>query len=182
MFLLGPKCLPGGGRSAILLVVQEQVAQTTYSLKRRRASKTELDAWGAFLRAGSSSTQALEAALADTGVSYSEYDVLLNVLNGARDGMRPTELAGSVVITKSGLTRLVDRLVERGYLERRACPSDRRGQLIVATPDGRRAFRRAAPNVVRAIGTLFGGQSADDVALFRRASERIAKAAEAFTP
>lgn len=175
--------------------MQEQVAQTTYSRgpaadaaagrgekRRRRASKAELDAWGAFLRAGSSSALAIEAALTDTGVSYSEYDVLLNVLNGARDGMRPTELAESVVITKSGLTRLVDRLVDRGYLERRACPSDRRGQLIVATADGRRAFRRAAPNVVRAIGTLFGGQFADDVATLREACERITKAAETLTP
>src|SRR5438105_11831649 len=161
----GRSACPTGGRSAILLVVQEQVAQTTYSAKRRRASKTELDAWGAFLRAGSSSTLALEAALADTGVTYSEYDVLLNVLNGARDGMRPTELAESVVITKSGLTRLVDRLVEPGYLQRRACPTDRRGQLIVATADGRRAFRRAAPNVVRTIGSLFGGHTDDAAAL-----------------
>lgn len=162
--------------------MQEQVAQSTYSAKRRKASKAELDAWGAFLRAGSSSALALEAALADTGVSYSEYDVLLNLLDGARDGMRPTELAEAVVITKSGLTRLVDRLVERGYLERRVCPSDRRGQLIVATPDGRRAFRRAAPNVVRTIGTLFGGQFNDDVVALRQMCERIAKAAEAMTP
>lgn len=161
--------------------MQEQVAQSTYSAKRRKASKAELDAWGAFLRAGSSSALALEAALADTGVSYSEYDVLLNLLDGARDGMRPTELAEAVVITKSGLTRLVDRLVERGYLERRVCPSDRRGQLIVATPDGRRAFRRAAPNVVRTIGTLFGGQFSDDVVALRQMCERIAKAAEAMT-
>lgn len=171
---------------AILLVVREQVAQTTYSAgpdqHRRRASEAELRAWGAFLRAGSSSAAALEAALAGTGVSHSEYDVLLNVATGPKDGLRPTELTERVVITKSGLTRLVDRLVERGHLERRPCESDRRGQLIVMTAEGRRAFRHAAPNVVRAIGTMFGAQFAErDTAALRTACERIAMAAEAMT-
>jgi DNA-binding MarR family transcriptional regulator len=128
------------------------------------------------------SALALEAALTDTGVSHSEYDVLLNVATGPRDGLRPTELAERVLITKSGLTRLLDRLVERGYIERRACASDRRGQLIVLTSDGRRAFRRAAPNVVRAIGTIFGdGFTERDVMALRAACERIASAAESMT-
>jgi DNA-binding MarR family transcriptional regulator len=142
----------------------------------------ELGAWRAFLRASTSSTLALEAALADTGVSHSEYDVLVNVATGPKDGLRPTELAERVLITKSGLTRLLDRLVDRGYIERRACASDRRGQLIVLTVDGRRAFRRAAPNVVRAIGTMFGEHFSErDVTALRTACERIATAAEAMT-
>lgn len=162
--------------------MREQIAQSTYSPKRRRASDSELGAWRAFLRAGTTSALALEAALADTGVSHSEYDVLVNVATGPRDGLRPTELAERVLITKSGLTRLLDRLVERGYIERRACASDRRGQLIVLTSDGRRAFRRAAPNVVRAIGTIFGeGFTERDVLALRVACERIATAAESMT-
>lgn len=165
--------------------MQEQVVQSTYSRsseKRRRASGLELGAWRAFLRASTSSTLALEAALADTGVSHSEYDVLVNVATGPKDGLRPTELAERVLITKSGLTRLLDRLVDRGYIERRACASDRRGQLIVLTVDGRRAFRRAAPNVVRAIGTMFGEHFSErDVTALRTACERIATAAEAMT-
>ena len=171
--------------------MQEQVVQSTYSTetvpdgekRRRRASEPELGAWRAFLHAGTASALALEAALADTGVSHSEYDVLLNVASGPRDGLRPTDLALRVLITKSGLTRLLDRLVERGYIERRACPSDRRGHLIVLTPDGRRAFRRAAPNVVRAIGTIFGDRFSErDIAALRVTCERIATAAEAMTP
>ncbi|MDP9245248.1 MAG: MarR family transcriptional regulator [Chloroflexota bacterium] len=165
--------------------MQEQVAQSTYSRsteKGRRASGLELGAWRAFLRASIASSVALEAALADTGVSHSEYDVLVNVATGPKDGLRPTELAERVLITKSGLTRLLDRLVDRGYIERRACASDRRGQLIVLTVDGRRAFRRAAPNVVRAIGTMFGDHFSErDVTALRAACERIATAAEAMT-
>ncbi|MHB8631218.1 MAG: MarR family winged helix-turn-helix transcriptional regulator [Candidatus Limnocylindria bacterium] len=173
--------------------MQEHVDQTTYSgplqpaeaeagKRARRASDPEVGAWRAFLRAGTTSTLALEVALADTGVSHSEYDVLVHVATGPRDGLRPTELAERVLITKSGLTRLLDRLVERGYIERRACASDRRGQLIVLTNDGRRAFRRAAPNVVRAIGAIFGEHFSErEVTAFRVACERIAAAAEAMT-
>jgi DNA-binding MarR family transcriptional regulator len=135
-----------------------------------------------FLRAGTAADQALDAALAETGITHSEYEVLLHVAIGPREGIRPTDLADRVLLTKSGLTRLLDRIVERGYIERHACPTDRRGQLIVLTSDGRRAFRRAAPTVVRAIGTIFGDRFTDrDVAAFRAACERIATAAEAMT-
>ena len=165
--------------------MQEQVAQSTYSgpvEKGRRASDLEIGAWRAFLRAGTTSAVALEAALAETGVSHSEYDVLVNVATGPKDGLRPTELAERVLITKSGLTRLLDRMVERGYIERRACASDRRGQLVVLTSDGRRAFRRAAPNVVRAIGTIFGDHFSErDITALRVACEHIAKTAETMT-
>jgi len=191
---LGPEVLARPFAGAILLVVWEQVVESTYSAdpaagpaggraeRPRRASDPELGAWQAFLRAGTASAVVLEAALADTGVSHSEYDVLVNVATGPKEGLRPTQLADRVLITKSGLTRLLDRLVERNYIERRACASDRRGQLIVLTTDGRRAFRRAAPNVVRAIGTLFGDHFSErEVTDLRVACERIASAAEAMT-
>ena len=148
----------------------------------RRPTDPELGAWRAFLRAGSAAELAMEVALAATGVSHSEYDVLVNIAEGPREGLRPTELAERVLITKSGLTRLLDRLVERGYIERRVCASDRRGQLIVLTPEGRHAFRRATPNIVRAIGTILGGHLGDrEVEALRVACERIASAAEAMT-
>ena len=148
----------------------------------RRASEPELHAWQAFLRAGAASTLAMEAALASTGVSHSEYDVLVNIADGPREGLRPTELAERVLITKSGLTRLLDRLVQRGYIERRACASDRRGQLIVLTAEGRHAFRRATPIVVRAIGAIFAERFTErDIDALRSACDRIASAAEAMT-
>jgi DNA-binding MarR family transcriptional regulator len=168
--------------------VREQIAETTYSRpdgksdRGRRASDTELGAWRAFLRAGSASALAMDASLAPTGVSHSEYDVLVNVAGGAREGVRPTDLAERVLLTKSGLTRLLDRLVDRGFIERHACPTDRRGQLIVLTAEGRHAFRRATPNVVRAIGTILGdGFSERDIEGLRVACERIASAAEAIS-
>lgn len=172
----------------MLLVVREQVAATTYSpghdvhIRGRRPSDREVAAWRAFLRAGSAAALAMDSALTGTGVSHSEYDVLVNVAGAPREGVRPTDLAERVLLTKSGLTRLLDRLVDRGLIERRACLTDRRGQLIVLTPEGRHAFRRATPNVVRAIGTLLGGFSSGDIETLRVTCERIASAAEAITP
>ena len=120
--------------------------------------------------------------MAPTGVSHSEYDVLVNIADGPREGLRPTELAERVLITKSGLTRLLDRLVERGYIERRACASDRRGQLIVLTAEGRHAFRRATPIVVRAIGAILAERFTErEIDALRTACDRIASAAEAMT-
>jgi DNA-binding MarR family transcriptional regulator len=116
------------------------------------------------------------------GLSLSEYDVLLNMAEGPRDGLRPTDLAERIVLTKSGLTRLLDRLVELGYVERRACPSDRRGQLVVLTASGRRAFKRAAPTVVQSIATFFTDVlDGRDIASFARSCERVTAAAEALT-
>ncbi len=124
----------------------------------------------------------MEVALAATGVCHSEYDVLVNIAGAPREGIRPTDLAERVLLTKSGLTRLIDRLVERGYIERHACETDRRGQLIVLTPEGRHAFKRATPNVVRAIGTIFGEKFDDqEIDALRSACDRVATAAEAMT-
>ncbi len=169
--------------------MREHVVESTYSgpaaeraERGRRPSDREVGAWRAFLRAGSAAAFAVEAALAPTGVSHSEYDVLVNVAGGPREGVRPTDLAQRVLLTKSGLTRLLDRLVDRGFIERHACPSDRRGQLIVLTAEGRHAFRRATPNVVRAVGTLLGNGFSDaEIDALRVTCDRIASAAEAMT-
>ncbi len=81
---------------------------------------------------------------------------LLAVLGEASDaGVRPTDLAGASTLTKSGLTRAVDRLESAGLIERRECPSDGRGQLIALTAKGRQTLRRAAPEFFRSIARHF---------------------------
>jgi DNA-binding MarR family transcriptional regulator len=59
--------------------------------------------------------------------------------------LRMSELAAVVLLTRSGLTRLVDRLERRGLVERRRCPSDARGLLAVLTDEGLRRFEEARP-------------------------------------
>jgi DNA-binding MarR family transcriptional regulator len=106
---------------------------------------------------------------------------LLAVLGEAGDaGMRPTDLAEASTLTKSGLTRAVDRLESAGLIERRACPSDGRGQLIVLTANGRRTLRRAAPEFFRSVARHFADHLNErEIESVASAFERIAAAGRA---
>ena len=104
----------------------------------------ELAAWRGFLRAHSALTRALDAELvAEHGLSLSAYEVLLFLAEAPGGLMRMSELADSVLLSRSGLTRLVDRLEREGLVRREACPSDLRGQNAIVTDRGREVFAAA---------------------------------------
>ena len=77
------------------------------------------------------------------GLTLSEYEVLLHLAEHREGRMAMTELSAEIVLTPSGITRLIDRLVGRGYIVRAACPTDARRQHAVLTADGRRALTDA---------------------------------------
>lgn len=105
---------------------------------------SELAAWRGFLRVHAALTRELDAELAAIhGVPLSSYEVLLHLADGPDGGMRMSELAESVLLSRSGLTRLVDRLVREGLVRREACPSDARGQNAVVTDAGRELLATA---------------------------------------
>ena len=88
----------------------------------------ELAAWRGMLRAHSALVHDLDAELRDAhDLSLLEYEVLLVLSETPEGRMRMTELAGTVLLSQSGLTRLVDRLVLAGAVERTRCETDRRG-------------------------------------------------------
>ncbi|MDP9265702.1 MAG: MarR family transcriptional regulator [Chloroflexota bacterium] len=124
--------------------------------RSRRLSEIDLRAWSGFLRAHAEVKRALERDLERAGlIQLSDYGVLLELARGPAEGRRPIELASLASLTKSGLTRLVDRLETAGLVERRACASDQRGNLIALTARGRHVFRRAAPMHLRGIARYF---------------------------
>ena len=83
-----------------------------------------LAVWAAFLRAHSTLTAKLERELiAERALPLAWYEVLLQIKRAGRP-LRMQELAGSVLLSKSGLTRLVDRMEAAGLVERTNCPSD----------------------------------------------------------
>ena len=96
------------------------------------------------LRAHAELVRELDAELArEHDMPLSSYEVLL-FLNDSEDGrMRMSELADSALLSRSGLTRLVDRLERQGLLTRERCKSDARGWFAEITPEGRRAFGAA---------------------------------------
>src|SRR5574341_775451 len=93
-----------------------------------------LAAWAAFLRAHAAIKAKLERELlTERDLPLTWYEVLLHV-DAFGGGMRMQELARSVLLSKSGLTRLVDRMEAAGLVVRRTCESDRRGAFVDITP------------------------------------------------
>jgi DNA-binding MarR family transcriptional regulator len=123
----------------------------------------ELAAWRGFLRVHSALMKELDAELvAEHGLSLSSYEVLL-FLAGRPDGrMRMSELADSVLLSRSGLSRLVDRLERSGLVRREADEADARGLHAAITKDGRRLFNRARVTHLAGVRERFLGQLSDD--------------------
>jgi DNA-binding MarR family transcriptional regulator len=107
-------------------------------------NEEELAAWRGMLRAHAELTKELDAELArEHNLPLSSYEVLLYLADAPDGRMRMAELAESVLLSRSGLTRLVDRLEREGLLKRERCESDARGYFAQITPQGRRLFDRA---------------------------------------
>jgi DNA-binding MarR family transcriptional regulator len=118
--------------------------QETHTTPGADLSELELAAWRGFLQAHAVLARRLDASLeAEHGLPLSSYEVLLFLATAPDGRMRMSELADSVLLSRSGLTRLVDRLVREGYVERASCPSDKRGFFAVLTPAGMRRFEQA---------------------------------------
>ncbi len=120
------------------------------------ATRNSLDSWVAFLRAHSAITRQLNADLLTVHeLTLSDYEVLLR-LDGADGGMmRRVDLATSVVLTASGITRLLDGLERTGLVEKAACAADARVSYAKLTDAGRRKLREAAPTHLAGVEELF---------------------------
>jgi DNA-binding MarR family transcriptional regulator len=104
-------------------------------------SREELAAWRGLLRVHSAMTKALDAELVrEHGLSLSSYEVLLFLADAPDGRLRMSELADGVLLSRSGLTRLVDRMEGDGLLRRERCEDDARGYHALITPKGRALF------------------------------------------
>lgn len=115
-----------------------------------------LRAWIAFLQAHAAVTRRLEAELqAERALSLADYDALVQLAIADDRRLRMSELADRVVLSRSGVSRLVDRLEGHGLVARRACPTDARGSLAELTPAGLDCLRDAAPVHLRGVDAHF---------------------------
>lgn len=115
-------------------------------------STTQMGAWRMFLRAHAQVTRSLEADLvAEHDLALASYDVLVQLSEAQGRRLRMTELAERVLLSRSGLTRLVDRLERDGLVARQACPADARGTHAVLTPAGLDRLRAAWPTHLRGV-------------------------------
>ena len=104
----------------------------------------ELGAWRGLLRVHSALVKALDAELlAGHDLPLTSYEVLINLQAAPDHRRRMAELAEGVLLSRSGMTRLVDRLEREGLLERDACDSDGRGTFAVLTDKGEALLSQA---------------------------------------
>jgi DNA-binding MarR family transcriptional regulator len=109
-----------------------------------RFTELELDAWRGFLRTHATLVRELDEQLTERhGLPLSSYDVLIQLDESPEGRLRMSNLAEAVLLSRSGLSRLVTRLEKQGLLEREECPSDARGAFAVITAEGRARLAEA---------------------------------------
>jgi DNA-binding MarR family transcriptional regulator len=140
--------------------------------------KLQLHAWAVLLTAHAELTGRIEAALAAAGLPpLGWYDVLWE-LEKAEGGLRMAELARRVVLSRSNLTRLADRLEAEGLIERRDSAEDKRGYDCVITREGRAMRRKMWPVYEAGIQRLFASRvSAEEARTLAAALGRAVKLA-----
>lgn len=122
-----------------------------------------LATWTRFLKAHSAISRRLERDLAaGHELTLSDYDVLLQVSQAPGQRLRPVEIARAVVLTRSGITRLVQGLERAGLVERIDCPDDARGFLVALTPAGRELVRSARETHLEGVAELFSDRYSDE--------------------
>lgn len=136
-----------------------------------------VDAWLRLLRTQTALVEHLDGELrAELGLSLKRYDVLMQLRTAPR-GLRLNQLADAVVLSRSGLSHLIDRMEADGLIERRESPEDGRGAVAVMTPAGRRLVNRARRLHHESVHRLFTAHLSDgDVAALKRIFGRVAAA------
>ena len=114
------------------------------------------EAWTALCRAHAGVAGRLQEALTDAGLPPLAWYEVLDVVAGAPDRqLKMGEIASALVISRGGLTKLVDRLVKAGLLERVFCETDRRVSYAALTPSGQEVFAEMQPIVIGELRAAF---------------------------
>ncbi|MEA2307209.1 MAG: hypothetical protein QOH43_4489 [Solirubrobacteraceae bacterium] len=116
----------------------------------------ELRAWRGLLRVHATLSKALDAELeAEHDLPLTSYEVLMYVADAEGERMRMCDLAESILLSRSGLTRLIDRLERDGLVCRTTCSSDARGSFACLTPAGRAKLNAARATHLAGVRRLF---------------------------
>jgi DNA-binding MarR family transcriptional regulator len=119
-------------------------------------------AWESLFRAQVSVMRCLVATFPSREISLNEYDVLFNLSREPGRRIRLRDLNRHVLLTQPSVSRLVDRLVSRGFVEKESDPADGRGALVTLTDAGYALFRRVAVAHMASISERVGGALNED--------------------
>src|SRR5207248_4754079 len=134
-----------------------------------------LDAWHSLLRAHATLMRRLEIDLEkETGLALADFDVLAQLSRGGGQ-LRMTELAARALISRSGMTRRVARLVDQRLVRRGTADADGRGIVIALTDAGQARLAETAPVHLRGVADLFIAQLDDhELATLKSALDKVA--------
>ena len=141
---------------------------TTTTTKTPASAPDRLDrrvppAWPRFVRAHATIMSTMDAHLqAAHGLTINDYEVLLALARAPERRMRRVDLAGQVLLTQSGITRLLQGLERAGLVERAACDTDRRVVYACLTDDGHALMREASRTHLDDIRSLFVARFSDE--------------------
>ena len=125
-------------------------------MTQAQSPSLQLDSWIAFLRSHSAITRELSAQLQrEHGLTLNDYEVLLHLSHAEGGMMRRVDLAQNVLLTASGITRLLEGLERAGYVCKETCQSDARVSYAKLTDHGAQKLREAAVTHLRGIDELF---------------------------
>jgi DNA-binding MarR family transcriptional regulator len=134
----------------------------------------KMKTWRALQWAHTVILRKLERELEAEALPLSWFDVLIHLSEAPEGQMRMQDLAGSVILSPSGLTRLIDRMEKAGYVTRERTAADRRGVYAVIAPQGVAELERVWPLHLAGIQTYFGTNVHDeDVPQLYRALSRV---------
>jgi len=161
--------------------LQGELSQRAQSLSS--PSPERLRAWRLYFESALALQDILDTELErDAGIPLRWYDALVH-LEETPDGLRMNELAERILYSKSGFTRVVDRLEEAGLVQRVRPDNDRRSILVVLTDEGRTAMERARRHHRHAIEQHFSRHLSDtDIKALTRALEKLSTHARPLRP
>lgn len=126
---------------------------------KNEPGKAVVSAWVRLMRAQQSALLKIERAFREAKLPpLAWYDVLLELDRAGEKGLRPVELERQMLLAQSNISRLIDRIEAAGYVERRPCGDDGRGQIVVITGAGRDLRKRMWPVYAEAINRAVGAR------------------------
>ncbi len=132
-----------------------------------------VDAWEALYRAQVAVLRQLRAEFPDGGTSLTEYDVLFNLSRQTGHSLRIRDLNKHLLLTQPSVSRLLDRLVTRGFVTKSVDQDDARGTVVTLTEEGLAEFRRVGTRHSRSIARAMKALSAEELATLTRITDKL---------
>ena len=137
-------------------------------------ARAVVDAWEALFRAQVAVLRDVSSEFPDGPVTIGEYDLLFNLSRLPEHRARPRDLHQHLLLSQPSVSRLIDRLAERGFVSKTADPHDGRGIIVTLTDEGLDAYRRTAPAHAASIIRRFGERlDTEELATLTRLCDRL---------